>query len=43
MSSQIPWDPLLLNGEFCSVSSGFESIDMIEIVDQLEAYDSVAS
>ena len=43
MSSQITWDPLLLNGEFFSVSYGFESMDMIEVVDQLNAYDPVAS
>ena len=43
MSSKIPWDPFLLNGEFCSVSYGFESINIIEVVDQLDAYDTVAS
>ena len=43
MSSKIPWDPFLLNGEFCSMSSGFESIHMIEVVYQLDAYNPVAS
>ena len=43
MSSQIPRDPFLLNGEFFLVYSGFELIDTIEIVDQLDAYDPVAS
>ena len=43
MSSRIPWDPFIINGEFCLVSYGFESIVMIDIVDQLDAYDPVAS
>ena len=43
MSSQIPRDPFLLNGEFFLVYSGFELIDTIEIVDQIDAYDSFAS
>ena len=43
MSSQIPWDPFLINGELCPVSSGFESIYLIEVVDQLDEYNPVAS
>ena len=43
MSSQIPWDPFFLIGDLFFMSYGFESIDMIEVVDQLNAYDPVAS
>ena len=43
MSSRIPWDPFIINGEFCLVSYGFESIVMVDIVEQINAYDPVTS
>ena len=43
LSSRVPWDPFLLDGEFCAVSSGFDSIDMITVMDHLDICDPVAS
>ena len=42
MISQIPWHTFFLIRGFCLLSSGFELIDIIEVVDQLDAYDRIA-
>ena len=43
MSTREPWDPFMLTGEFCKLSTGFDDIDMVQILDEVDSYDPVAS
>ena len=43
MSAREPWDPFMLTGEFCRLSTGLDDIDMVQILDEVDSYDPVAS
>ena len=43
LSSRTPWDPFLLDGQFSATMTGIDSVDMSQIIDQLDSYDPVAS
>ena len=43
MTERIPWDPFMFNGSFSAASTDINTIDMTQIMDQLDQYDPVAS
>ena len=43
LSDRNAWDPFMMSGEFCRVNADLDTVNMTDIVDQLEAYDPVAS
>ena len=43
LSAREPWNPFELSGQFCRLNTDLDPVNMIDLVDQLNEYDPIAS